>query len=128
MAKKQDPKRVKISAGGPWDGDIWSPMPPTERQQAAAEEYGNTIRDESSIAGALYKGTAFGDKDVFFLVVEDDTRVMMPEHGGLMRDLELTFEKFGDGVSVEIEYKGTAKIKSGKWKEKDCHTYDVFKV
>jgi hypothetical protein len=127
MAKKNDLKRVKISAGGPWDGALWYPNGiATERTRSAAEEYGNEVLESESIAGELHQAKAFGNKDVFYVDDDEGRRVMLPEHGGLTRDLELMFVKHGDGARVEIEYKGMAKIKSGKWKNKSCHTYDVF--
>lgn len=126
--KANSTKRVKVSAGGPWDGDVWSPQEPTPRAIESAEEYGNTLRRDSEIEGRLFKGTAFGDKDIFYVVDADEVRVMMPEHGGLARDLELFLEKYGEDQAIAIEYKGTKPLKSGKHKGKPCHTYDVFKT
>jgi hypothetical protein len=120
--------RRKISGGGPWDGDLWAPQGATEEAAARAEQYHNTIIDDKSIAGMLYKGEAFGGKDVFYVVDKKERRVLLPEHGGLMRDCGIAIDKEGDGVAVEIEYKGGVEIQKGRWKGNTAHAYDLFVI
>lgn len=128
MAKKNDDVvEEKISGGGPWEGSMWFPHEPTDNAKQRAEEYKNTIVDDDEVNGELSRAEAF-DKDQFALTDDDGGRLLMPEHGGLQRDLGLVIEKFGEGQRVRVVYKGTKPIKKGKWKGKEAHTYDVFAI
>lgn len=120
----------KVSGGGPWEGDLWLPQGPTEEAAARAEEYHNTIIEEDEVTGNLHSGVAFGEKAVMYLtnlgLKPSERKVLMPEHGGLQRDLALVHEKYGDGCEVRVVYKGTVVIKNGRHKGKNANAYDVF--
>lgn len=124
-AKKE---RVRVSSGGSWQGDMWVPQGPTEAQIEAAAKYENQLLDESSASGKLYRGKAFDQKDVFFLKMDGEKDLLMPEHTALSRDLTSIWEEHGEGAEVEIEYKGKVRVQNGKWKGKEAHAYDVYRL
>ncbi len=120
---------VKISGGGPWEGEIWAPQGATPEAQARADEYNNVIREDETLSGVLHKTTAFGGKDAFMVTVTEKGKplnVLLPEHGGLQRDCEIAIDNHGDGLECRIVYKGKVKIKKGRHAGKDANAYDLM--
>lgn len=126
MAKKSDDAWVKVGGGGAWKGALWFPAKPTDHAVEQAGKYGNEIVEEKEITGTLFKGVAFGKKEIYYLKTEEHGDLAVPDHTALSRDLELAYDERGEGCEVKITYKGVATIKSGKYKGKEAHTYDVL--
>ncbi len=121
---------VEVSGGGKWEGDLWLPGGVTPNAQAKADEFGNNILTAKKIEGKLFAAWAFDNKGVFQITLEGKSarKVLMPEHGGLNRDLQRAIDKWGDGVTVRVSYEGMTTIAKGEYAGNQAHVYRVAAI
>jgi hypothetical protein len=118
--------RQKVGGGGPWEGPIWAPQGPTEEQAIKAAEYKNEIVEADSVYGHLHEGWAFDGKEVFYLArKKEGDKLLMPDHGGLRRDLGIALKKKGEGCLIEVVYRGKVVLQRGDFAGNEANAYDV---
>lgn len=126
-------KKGSRLVGAGWSGDFWYPQGASDETIEKAREYGNEIVDDKIVRGTVIsaEGVFGSDKPRFalspVLILEgneltevDGYALLLPSHTGLN-----VLSKVVDSA-VEIQYLGAQKIKSGPFRGKDAHRYDVF--